>query len=79
MKTKTVVEVVLKNGRKYRCSFEGDWSLDEYITNNSIFVGDEKFLKVRCYENDDSYANQTIINIGQVGVIRIDHEFSTSN
>jgi len=79
METETVVEVVLKNGRKYRCSFDGDWSLDEYITNNSIFVGVEKFLKVRFCENDDSYANQTIINISQVGVIRINHEFSTSN
>lgn len=75
----TTIIVTTKRGRVYKFSFNGDYSLDDYLKRQSFKIGTNTFIKVKNKETYYSNDDVIVVNIDGVETIKIDHEFSETN
>jgi hypothetical protein len=75
----TIVQVVLKSGHTFRFSFNGDYSLHNYLRRQMMRVGKTHFLRVKKFELDSSEPDETMVNVDEIAVIKVLHEFSETD
>ena len=70
----TNIKVYTKSGTVFTFSFEGDFSLKEYLERNRVIVGDTTFLRVRKCEGLGEQPDETVVQSSEVKRIEVTHD-----
>lgn len=74
MCVETQVSVTTASNRKYTFSFNGNFSLHDYIKKQSVRIGNGSFLRVNKAENDFPIENdEMIVNVESITSIEVTH------